>query len=824
MRRDRAPSARLPTTAHVGEAGFPFGAVARSPWIACSLLVCVFCLVPRLGSAQAGVVRGSPTVQRKNTTVFVPSRPDSLRMLADWIGMGSEAPASIPGERERGGSVMPITVVLASEIELGHQVYDTKGRGNVSRNVPRNVVLVADTIRITGPVTFDLSGDDLDRSSKRGARLLDRSGGDLILLARSFVCEANGKLIFRSSGGENGGAEQCSRASESTCRSQRATCDVVHGTDGSPRDVCRWDSTGNALANIAGCSSKGGIWTAVGSRYARNHPDAVPPGKAGACLTEVTNLVVRDHRSSPRPASTARGGLGGNLVIAAERFGLGTGLHASEAFRDLGCIDASAPGGAGEVAGRPGSVRLFDDLKDAVAVLQGEPRRPYGLPVASHSTGYAVSKWVVRLLDDAITGVRVAGLSAGKIEAARRLRQATDVVGGTYPLLAEDRADFEQHLISLEALQERYQTALWTSSRSLSGPGGLPLPVDLYTEGRELRTRVAPTSALVRSRVLGGRRVLGLLELDPDQPDTVRMEFEVELTVDPWLEALLTEALVAEGDDYAGMFSNWILEGRELSDLGIRDSEVRVSGTSVQVSLTVDVARASLMMAKLASSAGLPLSFDWQYRDDLNQRGVWHGPALSLQRRADPGVRVDHEGRATNRSDVALTIEYVQIGDAFHSVRQTVQPGQTVAVLPTGADPVQATIPAEAVAYSGMDPFRFEQDFHIVNGQELVEQITVANMLGFDPERGGALDYVEIRLTYRVREGEASDEASAGPYRLSARGTKGSEMTVSFLKPQRALRQIRISGTAYYENESSQKLTTTAFSDLTIKITEEMLP
>ena len=123
-----------------------------------------------------------------------------------------------------------------------------------------------------------------------------------------------------------------------------------------------------------------------------------------------------------------------------------------------------------------------------------------------------------------------------------------------------------------------------------------------------------------------------------------------------------------------------------------------------------------------------------------------------------------------------------------------------------------------------MDPFRFERDFHIVNGEELVEQITLTNRLGLDPDRGGALEYVEVDLTYIVDDEDSSYEVPAGPYRLSSRETTGSEITVSFLKPQRALRQILVSGTAYYENNSSQTLTTTTFSDLTIKITEAMLP
>ncbi len=81
-------------------------------------------------------------------------------------------------------------------------------------------------------------------------------------------------------------AKVCAKASVALCRRKRAGCFVVHAADGSSRDVCRWASKRSADA----CSSTAGIWTTKSSRYARRHPDAVPPGVAGACINEVSNL------------------------------------------------------------------------------------------------------------------------------------------------------------------------------------------------------------------------------------------------------------------------------------------------------------------------------------------------------------------------------------------------------------------------------------------------------------------------------------------------------------------------------------------------------
>ena len=81
-------------------------------------------------------------------------------------------------------------------------------------------------------------------------------------------------------------AAQCSKASHTVCRKAGATCAVVRGRDGSASDLCRWDSAGK----VSACSGTAGLWTRADSKYARNHPGAVPPGRTGACISEAANL------------------------------------------------------------------------------------------------------------------------------------------------------------------------------------------------------------------------------------------------------------------------------------------------------------------------------------------------------------------------------------------------------------------------------------------------------------------------------------------------------------------------------------------------------
>lgn len=80
--------------------------------------------------------------------------------------------------------------------------------------------------------------------------------------------------------------ESCNANNARLCNNNGATCDVVHGTNGSTNDVCRWVSMNNAAA----CKRTVGIWTTADSKYAKIHPDAVASGSNGACITEVNNI------------------------------------------------------------------------------------------------------------------------------------------------------------------------------------------------------------------------------------------------------------------------------------------------------------------------------------------------------------------------------------------------------------------------------------------------------------------------------------------------------------------------------------------------------
>ncbi len=78
----------------------------------------------------------------------------------------------------------------------------------------------------------------------------------------------------------------CTFHSNALCSSHGATCERRSDIFAAEWDMCRWASKTTSAA----CAPTDGIWTTAESSFASNAPGSVPPGAAGACITQVTNL------------------------------------------------------------------------------------------------------------------------------------------------------------------------------------------------------------------------------------------------------------------------------------------------------------------------------------------------------------------------------------------------------------------------------------------------------------------------------------------------------------------------------------------------------
>ncbi|MGH7359949.1 MAG: hypothetical protein ACREJR_14145, partial [Candidatus Rokuibacteriota bacterium] len=242
----------------------------------------------------------------------------------------------------------------------------------------------------------------------------------------------------------------------------------------------------------------------------------------------------------------------------------------------------------------------------------------------------------------------------------------------------------------------------------------------------------------------------------------------------------------------------------------------------------VDADRANLVFWRLLNSGGLPWAVDWRFTEPKTGRvvtGTWAGPPLSLVRQRDPLVRVSGT-EIVNAGTSPATINYLRLGDgSFWAPTPALRlnAGEKIPIpSPPGARGGAVTLPPEAIE-TAFDPGAFANDFYVLNGEHVVDRLTVRNALPTSDDARGAFDYLEVSLTTQVPGGSEADAATAGPFRLSAAGTLGSEVSIPLLRLSRGGRQVTMAGRAYYAGGSHRTLAPRMFDTTTIIVTAELL-
>jgi hypothetical protein len=281
-----------------------------------------------LGSAERQAICITNPVWTIPAKFYYPSPPDECSIkpgeLRVSISFGVSMDSTTSSERCTGGDCLaPEGGAVDAYQGATIEVYALDGAGNSVGNgirlKPRwfdnnlsgpgfkkiaNANLVGDNEReIRCPEAgWDANGHSGSENMRAYAvivsNLRDMHGNELNAIADTFTVKkgrsqapspSNGTIFDPKIPGKPQ-TSGCSSASESMCSGYGATCEVTTGTNGSNTELCRWSARNTSSA----CSDRtAGIWTVPGSRYAKNHPDAVPSGAAGACITEVKNLKNR---------------------------------------------------------------------------------------------------------------------------------------------------------------------------------------------------------------------------------------------------------------------------------------------------------------------------------------------------------------------------------------------------------------------------------------------------------------------------------------------------------------------------------------------------
>jgi hypothetical protein len=593
-------------------------------------------------------------------------------------------------------------------------------------------------------------------------------GGKIVVIARTLVCESGGRLQLVSNGGADSGSGGSILVIAGT--TQLAEGSVSART--LPGDRRRGTEFGGRGATLA---PRGGRYGGVGAQ------GSLPPCISGSVAGgpgASRQVTVRDHR-------------GGKVVTSTRTM-------------------TDPPGNPGQIS--------TSQLQPAI---QADP-----------DLHAAWSLWVVEWLETLQAEIYDAHRALDYPRVLRLFGQYAAFDAAPTLVDADRRAAYGEVLEQLNAYRRDALPPLLGRELTVL-PGGLPQPVFVFTEGATLRTTLAPTHALAARTNVAGRSVLGMIEYVNERPDELSIEVEWELSVDPWSERLATEQLAKGGQRLDGVFAGWSLEAKPMEELGVRSANATLlaGGRRLRVRFVVDAARANLVFWRLLNSAGFPWSVGWTFREPGTGRvatGTWAGPALTLARQRQPSISVTENG-IVNTGSSSVTINYVQRQDgAFVALDPTlrIKPGETAAIPAAASSTGTITIPPAAVE-TAFDPERFASDFYVINGEQVVDRVTVRNNLpSTDPLRG-SFDRLEITVRASIDEDGTTPAVEAGPFVLSAKDTKAGQLSIPFLRLARGTRRITVEGKAYYAHDgertgSERTLKPTTFDTLAIVISEDM--
>jgi len=729
-------------------------------------------------------------------------------LIEDWFGE-SKARVRIGSQQ---GTVA--TVVLADDIDLGGRTYSYGGG-----TAPKNVIIIANVLRLTDLAQFDLSAAVRPNDT-------DRSAGELIIFARHVVCNRDGRLMFRGvpdtspapptgvTGGVVGAAtpfapavpfapvaavpvsmphfgefllgaelvEVSQDAKESILQRELLHDPLMPHVSGEPLLP---EVVAKLLSLIDATYDDAGI---------RNELKAVVNGKN--TFDNDLLAVLFKLRRDALDISLAKGetDLFQKFIAGAE-------------------IDIPVPPLLGGITPVTPPAGVFRVVTDATALMQYEPQFKL-----------ALSEWCVRYLAEISRHLAEAKLSGDRGDLFTYLNLAEHFPHYPIDAAVEDR--YEQQINAIQQLKTQIAVGLHVELVNTVAADGSPIEIDTYSEGASSEYRVAPTNALLREYLLDGERKIGLCRFDPDDPHELEFYLTADLTVDPSLSSTLRNYFASHGESYSGEFTRWSLTflGFDTIPGLVKDkSTITVSGEILQAKLVFSDSGIGLIQW---STSGIPLRFHWEYREDPSIGGTFDSLLFTRTSRADPQIAVV-QGTATNQGKAPVRIRYAVAGDRIINFAPQVieiDPGQS-ASLPLAADIDKASVvvPPEAVTIVYTNLQDYSQDFKVITGGQLAEQVTVDNELSINglPAKG-AIESIMVQVSYD--NGNPDEGLQHWNVELLPSPSPGAVATHWFYRSPQTSRTITVTGRVKYADGSFDDLKKWTEPTSTVRIGIEAIP
>jgi hypothetical protein len=313
----------------------------------------------------------------------------------------------------------------------------------------------------------------------------------------------------------------------------------------------------------------------------------------------------------------------------------------------------------------------------------------------------------------------------------------------------------------------------------------------------------SPTTLLVRPITMQGRRVLGIIQVDPKDPKRLEVRVDAAMALDPRDRREADRVLARRGQAIAGVFRDWELHAARHGP-DFLDLDARLVGDTLKVVMGLDSAHYSAVLLQLAGGTGIPLELGYQLRGDESIKGRLTLP-LSIARTSEPELTVGADG-IVNRGMVELNVGSVCLPDGrLVDVPggMAIPPKCTLPLSKFGAARLAgATVPPEHVVATALDPFDPVSLF-FVPPRDVLMTATVSNYLSLNdpaPRSRGELRSVDVALVVVSGGGPDPVEIDLGAHALIPHPFDRSPLKLRFLRSGRGPTRLRYRGTATYVN------------------------
>ena len=675
------------------------------------------------------------------------------------------------------------SIIYANDIKFNKSDYNySKG------NCPKNIIIIANTIRLAGVVNFDLS------PKSWGINRVQRSGGNIYIIAQNIVYDYGAFLEINSKGyywdgrppadvvvGETGGngGQIFTIYDKEILTDQEITAVTLAQQDFFYDFFFNSFKIGTPITTEFRVNLKKSIKEIYSDEQQKNSTLALLDSKTLIDSTTIKIMVELQIL---------------NMIDALKMHN--TPLNSFSLALESVQI-SGGPGGGWNLRGKDGEYKKIKNISSSYNEIAFSKQ--------------VISKWTINYLDNLRLRINLALTQHNKTGLFDLFNEYSKFVYHDI-----DQAFHNQLNESLEFINtKRDQTILPLNIKKISVDH--INEVFVVSEGIDKKYYLMPTNILINDFTVNQDKKLGFHYSSNNQVQ-VSYYFTGKLTVDPKVLNEIENTLQKEHLQYDGIFTNLSYDPKQMINIDgfdKDDSYIKVSGLNIEGKLVVNTnTKDGLMnLTFLGREHGIQIPLKWEYSKDRDYQKM-HYLTLSFAKRSSNNIIINVDSVFNSNSSKALIYYYINSSNKIIRLASPleVSPKSKLSLSKLNND-TPKFIPPEAISFP-LSSSELMSQFSPISHDNFVKNIIIKNSLPNTID-GYNVKGIQLTLTYNL------DDTNIKSIKVDL-GRHSDEKTLNIYYPSDSNLVISVTGTVILDN-GTHSLKTTTFSTRIVDIKTIML-